>query len=87
MRYEILFFWKEDCAPCAKAKPMLTELAEETGVPIRLLYARDPESGKFITAYNVSAVPTVVLLKDGRPIYSAVGKLINKLALAQRITE
>ena len=69
----LLDFWAEWCRPCKMLAPVIEEIAD--------LYAGKIKVGKLDTdsardvalKFDISAIPTVILFKDGAPVKKFVG--------------
>lgn len=69
----LIFFYKDDCAPCAARKPAAEQVAAETGVPIQFVNAGLDRAtavgdgvtlGEVLDRHQVRIVPTLVLIRD-----------------------
>ncbi len=71
----ILVFWKDHCTPCEQLNPDLDRLAREYAG--RLLVAKvDAGSEKeLLRRFNVTALPGIVFIKDGRSEAVAAGAI------------
>jgi thioredoxin 1 len=66
-------FWAEWCGPCKMLGPVVEEIAaEQEG---KALVAKvDVDAAPEIAArYGISAIPTVIVFKDGKPVKSLRG--------------
>lgn len=70
---QLFYFWKDHCAPCAAAKPIVEQVTTQLGLPVRWLNARAPEAGDLILGFGVMAVPTLVVVKDKKKVAALVG--------------
>jgi thioredoxin 1 len=67
----ILYFSTEWCQPCKSFFPVVQEVCSTTGTALQKV---DAEQNKSLAAsYNVTAVPTIVILGDGNPINRHTG--------------
>lgn len=74
-------FWSPGCGPCRAMEPVLESAASRhTDVKFAKMNAADNPDVAW--AFNVVAVPTLVLFKDGRPLADLTGAVP-----AQRIDE
>lgn len=66
-------FWAEWCPPCKAMSPTIDALAEELAADFKIVKL-DVDSNPSITvAYNVRAMPTLIIFKDGAPVDVKVG--------------
>jgi putative thioredoxin len=61
-------FWAEWCAPCKALMPLLEKLANEYGGDFLLAKLNADELGDVAAQFGVRSLPTVVLMKEGRPL-------------------
>jgi len=78
----IIDFWATWCGPCKKMKPILEEVESEFNVVIGRVDA--DESADIAGKYNVSSIPTIIVLEDGVPVKTIIGampkhKLVKEL--------
>jgi thioredoxin 1 len=83
---ELYYFWKDHCAPCKAAKPVVEQVAKELDIPVKWLDVRSPEGEPYIIPFNLLAVPTLVLVKDKRKVLDITGPdLQNAAKLTKRL--
>lgn len=81
----VLDFWSAGCGPCRAMMPTIERLAaERTDVSFGAVNV--DEEPEVAWAFEVMAVPAVVLFKDGRPTLDAFGYQ-TKAALERLIEE
>lgn len=68
-------FWADWCAPCKQLKPILEKLAEEFAGGFILAKVNSDEEGQLAGLFGVRSLPTVILLKGGRPVDGFMGAL------------
>ena len=79
-------FWAEWCMPCKMLAPTIEELAEEYADKIKVGKV-DTDSNRDISMkFGISAIPTLILLKDGEVAKKFVG-LQQKTDLKSAIDE
>jgi thioredoxin 1 len=68
----LLDFWAKWCLPCLMASPIIEEIAgEEEGVKVgKVNVDEEPE---LVEAFNIMAMPTFIVLKDGEVISTVTG--------------
>lgn len=66
-------FWAPWCAPCQAVAPILDELAEEYQGKIVISRLNVDEAPKVAARYGISAIPTMLLFKEGKPVSQIVG--------------
>lgn len=81
----IVDFWAEWCGPCRMMAPVIEEISEERE-DIKVCKVNVDECDGLAAEYSVSAIPTVMMFKDGKAIATAVGymekdRLLEKLGV------
>ena len=71
----LLDFWAEWCGPCKTLAPLLEKLAEEYGGSFLLGKVDSDREQDLAYAFQVSSIPFVALLKNGRPVDAFTGLL------------
>jgi putative thioredoxin len=66
-------FWAEWCAPCKVLMPILEKLARESAGAFLLAKVDCDKLQPIAAQLGVQSLPTVMLLKDGRPLDGFVG--------------
>lgn len=86
--YQLLLFTKERCAPCAVAKPQVEKAAAELGLELEQVDALSPRGESLILPFNILAVPTLLVLRDGKKwMEFSGGKDLTHKNLVDRITK
>ena len=71
-KYLLLDFWAPWCNPCKLMKPIIDEIEKEYDVEIQRINI-DKDSA-MVQQYNISSVPTYILIKeDGEILNFVVG--------------
>lgn len=66
-------FYATWCGPCKMMTPVLEELAEELKDDVTIAKIDVDEESDLASEYRISSIPTLVLLKNGKPVDSAIG--------------
>lgn len=82
----LLDFWAPWCAPCKMLGPILDELATDMHETLKVIKVNIEENPEASTAYHITTIPTLVLIKDGTTLDTKNG-LLPKQSLAAWISE
>jgi thioredoxin 1 len=85
-------FSAEWCGPCKMMKPILQELRQKMGDKIRILKIDIDKSPAVSTAFNIQAVPTLVLIQNKTILWRQSGviqanqleKIINQFLVSSK---
>ncbi len=66
-------FWAEWCMPCKMVEPIVDELAEEYGDKLKIAKVDCDSCRDTAMKYGISAIPTLMIFKDGKPAKKIVG--------------
>lgn len=69
----IVDFWAAWCNPCRALAPILEQLAQEAGGAFKIVKVDTDGNADLATEYNVDALPTLKVFKDGVVINTGVG--------------
>ena len=68
----LLDFWASWCGPCRMLSPVISEIAEEhPEIKVGKVNVDDEE--ELANAFNVSGIPMVVVMKDGKVYKTSIG--------------
>lgn len=83
----LIDFFANWCMPCKMLAPIIDEIAEECDGKIRVLKANaDSGTLKLVKRFGISALPTLVILKDGEVVKKLVGAS-SKTAIIETIED
>ena len=66
-------FWATWCGPCKMIAPIIEKIAEENEGKIKVGKVNVDEEELLARKFGISAIPTIVYFKDGRPVTAKVG--------------
>jgi thioredoxin 1 len=66
-------FWAEWCPPCKAMDPILDDLSVELAGKVKIVKLDVETNPSTVVAYNVRAMPTLMVFKDGEPVDIKVG--------------
>jgi thioredoxin 1 len=69
----IVDFWAPWCAPCRAIAPIMDALAEKFEGRLKVAKVNVDENTEIAQRYRITAIPTVLLVKDGEVKEQAVG--------------
>lgn len=81
----VVDFWAPWCGPCRTIAPILDQLADEMGDEVKVAKVNVDENQGLAQRFNVRAIPTILLFKDGELKEQVVG-LVQKEALRQKVS-
>jgi thioredoxin 1 len=79
-------FWAEWCMPCRMLSPTIEAVASEFAGQVKVGKVDTDSNRNVALKYNISAIPTVILFKDGQVRKKFVG-LTSKDDLAAAMRE
>ena len=69
----LLDFWAEWCGPCRMLSPVVSEIAEKYDGKIKVGKVNVDNEIELASAFQISSIPALSVVKDGRVVNSAVG--------------
>ena len=66
-------FWAPWCGPCKLLGPTIEELADDYSGKVRVGKMNTDENPQTASGHQISAIPTVILFKNGEPVERFVG--------------
>jgi thioredoxin 1 len=79
-------FWAPWCGPCKMIAPIIEEIAEEYSDKAKICKLDTDEARDSAMEFGISAIPTIILFKDGQVQKKWVG-LTSKKDLTEAIDE
>jgi thioredoxin 1 len=76
-------FWAEWCQPCKAMDPILDDLSRELAGKVKIVKLNVEENVGITTRYNVRAMPTMIVFKDGEPVDARVGSGQSRVQLTK----
>ena len=71
-------FWAPWCGPCRVVAPVLEEIAEERSENLRIVKLNIDENQQTAMNYQILAIPTMVLFRDGQEAKRIQGAMPKK---------
>ncbi len=71
----VVDFWAEWCMPCRMIAPIIDELAREYAGKVVFAKLNTDENPSVAARYSISAIPTLIFFKNGKPVDQVVGAL------------
>lgn len=69
----LIDFWAPWCGPCRMQGPILEQVSARLGDRAIVAKVNVDEEGAIATPFGVQAIPTLVILKDGKVVQRFVG--------------
>ena len=81
----VVDFWASWCGPCKKLAPIYEEVSEEIE-DVNFGKVNMEEHSDLATKYQVSALPTLLIIKDGDIVAKSAG-MMDKVSLTEWVQE
>ena len=81
----LIDFWAVWCGPCRFIAPMVDELAVEYTGKATIAKVDVDEAPSLAEQFNVSNIPTLIVLKDGKEVKRFMGGQTKKADLAAAV--
>ena len=69
----LIDFWAPWCGPCKMLAPIIEEVAKEYSGKVKVGKVNVDDEPELAMQFKVVSIPTVVLIKDGNIVNTAVG--------------
>ncbi len=69
----LIDFWAPWCGPCRAVSPIVDEISGEIGAKVKVGKINVDEQPELAQQFGVMSIPTLVVMKGGKVIKSAVG--------------
>jgi thioredoxin 1 len=66
-------FWAEWCMPCRTHSPVIDAVADELAGKARVGKVNTENNREVPMKYNITAIPTIIIFKNGEPVKKFVG--------------
>lgn len=69
----LIDFWATWCGPCRMMAPVVEEIANEYAGIVKVGKVNVDDEPELASMFQISSIPTLVVMKDGKPVNMAVG--------------
>jgi thioredoxin 1 len=76
-------FWAEWCPPCKAMSPILDDLSVEMAGKVKIVKLDVDTNPGIVVQYNVRAMPTLMIFKNGQPTDMKVGAGQSRVQLVK----
>ncbi len=66
-------FWAPWCGPCKMQGPICDQVAEKVGEKAKVAKCNVDDGQQTAAKYEIRAIPTLIIFKDGKPVQQFVG--------------
>jgi thioredoxin 1 len=82
----LIDFFAEWCGPCKMMAPVIDEVARDYAGRLKVVKVDVDESGETAARFGVTAMPTFVVVKDGKETFRRIGAA-SKSAFVSELRE
>lgn len=82
----IVDFWAPWCGPCKMVAPVLEKIAKEQAGKLLVAKVNTDENPQWSEKYKVQGIPTMLMIANGKVVYTQVGALPEGM-LREVVTE
>lgn len=68
-------FWASWCGPCRALGPTVEQVGKELEDRMDVYKCNVDEEESLATRFHIVSIPTLILFKDGKPVYTLVGNM------------
>ncbi|MEG1581737.1 MAG: thioredoxin [Clostridia bacterium] len=69
----LIDFFATWCGPCRMLSPIIEEIDKEMKGTIKVCKCNVDENGELAAAFNVSSIPLLVVIRDGKIVQESMG--------------
>ena len=69
----LIDFWASWCGPCRMLAPVIEQIAEEAAGRVKVGKVNVDEEPELASAFQIASIPTLVVIRDGKAVQTAVG--------------
>lgn len=69
----LIDFWASWCGPCRMLSPIVDEIAEENHTGLKVCKVNVDEEAELAEQFQVMSIPTLIVLRGGKTVATAVG--------------
>ena len=74
----IVDFWASWCMPCRMMAPVVEEIAKDWKEKVKVGKLNTDDNGDIAARYGISAIPTLIIFKEGKEAVRMVGYVAKK---------